>query len=196
MSSSTQPAAPARSLQCPGPFKSIRLVARQQCGPRWSCTAEALPRASLARSRWLALNKGLPPVGGGRFRGRVDRALQTAPALPGMSVEGTSRAPLARPSLPPTRPARRQKTKEVPAAGFFALLRAQAGASACLGKKETGRGKRDCGRRSEVKPVHSPASYRIGTGKVKSVTCNGGSSNISFLVTFFSHRSKDGRSFS
>lgn len=43
LSSSTQPAAPARSLQCPGPFKSIRLVARQQCGPRWNCTAEALP---------------------------------------------------------------------------------------------------------------------------------------------------------
>lgn len=102
----------------PGPFKSIRLVAKQQCGPRCSCTAEALPRASLAGSRWLALNKGLPPAGGGQLRGRVDRAHQTAPALPGMSVEGTSRAPLARPSLPPDSPSKR-KENQVPAAGFF-----------------------------------------------------------------------------
>lgn len=103
----------------PGPFKSIRLVARQQCGPRWSCTAEALPRASLAGSRWLALNKGLPPAGSDRLRGRVDRTLQTAPALPGMSVEGTSRAPLARPSLPPDSPSKRAENQRSPSSRFF-----------------------------------------------------------------------------
>lgn len=52
--------------------------------------------------------------------------------------------------------------------------------------KRNGAWERGCGRRSGVKLVHSPARYRIGTGEVKSITCSGGSSNISFPATFFS----------
>lgn len=103
--SSSNSACRAGSLQCPGPFKSIRLVARQQCGPRWSCTAEALPRpawpvavavagteqGAAACRWWLASGKS--------GQGSSDRT-RASRYVCGRDITGSPGAPLVTPDSP------------------------------------------------------------------------------------------------
>lgn len=148
----------ARRPRRPGPFKSGRPVARQRRGPRCRCTADALPPAGPAGSRWPAPKPRQPLAAGGQLRGRGARAHRSPPAPPGTSAP--ARALAARPAPRPpwvTQGGGTALPASPPAAGFFAPWGPGQGlAGGRLGGKGTGRGSRGCGGRSGLRPHPCP----------------------------------------